>query len=314
MEKETGLACQMGNQGHSGAGNFLVNEWVKMGLLGEVEEIDAWTTHQGISHSDTENPKGEAVPDKLNWDLWLGPAKLRPYSSRYLPAVWRNWFDFGTGMLGDMACHCLDAVYHALDLDCPKRIEVESSEPRKLSFAESVKVNFTFPSKKTGKDVLVRWYHGPEYPPPRPKELEIWEGMGGPHGGTILHGSKNSVMLDSHAARPRFFPSRAQRDLLPQIKASLGKLPDAIPATHTETDYGLATPYHVNTWLLACKGEGECNSNFGFSARLTESLLFANIALHLGCNLEIDPLQRTIIGNETALKMMKSVPRPGWEI
>ena len=121
-------------------------------------------------------------------------------------------------------------------------------------------------------------------------------------------------MLDSHAARPRFFPSRVQRDLQPQINASLGKLPESIPPTHTNADYGLANAYHMNNWLLACKGEVECNSNFDISGRLTESLLFANIALHLGCNLEIDPIQRTIIGNETALQMMKSVPRLGWEI
>jgi len=314
LEKKTGLACQMGNQGHSGAGNFLVNEWIKMGLLGDVEEVTAWTTHPEMSYSDTEHPLGEPVPETLKWDLWLGPAGFRPYSSRYLPEVWRGWYDFGTGALGDMACHLLDAAFLALDLDCPKRIEVESSEQRKLSFAENAKVNIVFPSAQTGKDVIVRWYHGPDYTPPRPKQLEIWEGMGGLHGGTILHGNKNQLMLESHAARPRFFPSRAQRDLQPQIKASLEMLPDSIPATHTDSHYGLATGYHINNWLLACHGDVACNSNFDLSGRLTESVLFAKIALYLGCNLDIDPVKRTIIGNETASKLMDPAPRQGWEI
>ncbi len=314
LEKKTGLACQMGNQGHSGSGNFLINEWVKMGLLGDVGEVDAWTTHRESSYSDTEYPKGEPIPDTLDWDLWLGPAKLRPYNSRYLPGVWRHWFDFGNGMLGDMACHNMDAAYLALDLDCPKKIEIESTEPRILSFPESVKITFTFPSKITGKDVIVRWYHGPEYPPPRPKGLEIWEGMGGVHGGTILHGSKNPVKLENHAARPRFFPSRVMNDLEPQIKESLEKLPDSIAPTHRESDHNIATKYHYNNWLLACKGEETCNSNFAFSARLTETLLFANIALHLNSNLDIDPVKRTIIGNETASKMMNPTPRKNWEI
>ena len=314
LEKKTGLACQMGNQGHSGAGMFLLNEWVKMGLLGDIEEVDTWTTHIGTSHPDTEYPKGEPVPDTLNWDLWVGPAKLRPYSSRYLPGAWRNWFDFGTGMLGDMVCHCLDSAYRVLDLDCPKKIEIESSETRILSFPESVKITFTFPCKKTGKDVIARWYHGPDYPVPRPKELEIFRGMGGVHGGTILYGSENRVMLESHAAKPYFFPISAQRNLMPKIKESLRKLPESIPPTHREIDHNIATKYHYNNWLLACKGEATCNSNFALSARLTEAILFANIALHLNCNLDIDPVNRTILGNETASKMINSTPREGWEI
>ena len=314
LEKKTGLACQMGNQGHSGAGMFLLNEWVEMGLLGDIEEVDAWTTHTESSHPDTEYPKGEPVPDTLKWDLWLGPAKLRPYNSRYLPGRWRSWFDFGNGMLGDMACHCLDSAYRALDLDCPKKIEIESSEPRILSFPESVKITFTFPSKKTGRDVIFRWYHGSDYSVPRPKELEIYRGMGGVHGGTILYGSESNVMLESHAAKPYFFPISAQHNLAPKIKESLSKLPDSIPATHRDDNYNLATPYHYNNWLLACKGEATCNSNFAFSARLNETLLFANIALHLNCNLNIDPVKRTIIGNETASKMIFHVPRKGWEI
>lgn len=331
LEKETGLACQMGNQGHSGAGNFLVQEWVKMGLLGNVYEVDAWCPYGGGDYPDTEYPKGEPIPDTLNWDLWLGPAKFRPYNSRYLPGRWRQWFDFGNGQLGDFICHNLDAAYQALDIDCPKKIEIESSEPRKLSFPESMKITFTFPSKETGKDVIVRWYNGSDYQPPRPKGLETVKGMGGIMGGTIMHGSENSIMIDSHASRPRFFPSKVQRDLIPQIKESVEKLPDSIPPTHKDKEsinpewfflgmneyggtYDLATKYHYNNWLLAIKGDDTCNSNFGFSARLTETMLFANIALHLNCNLDIDPVKRTIVGNESASKMMNPTPREGWKI
>ena len=313
MEKKTGLACQMGNQGHSGAGNFLVQEWVKMGLPGDVYEVDAWCTIEG-GYKDTEYPGAEPVPDTLDWDIWLGPAKFRPYNSRYLPGRWRHWRDFGNGILGDFICHNLDAAYLALDLDCPKKIIVESSEPRILSFPESAKISFVFPSKETGKEVIVRWYHGTDYPPPRPKELESIKGMGGFYGGTIMHGSKNSMLIGNHASCPGFFPSRVQNDLMPQIKKSLEKLPDSIPPTHEKTDIDISTKYHYNNWLLACKGEGTCNSNFGFSARLTEIMLFANIALHLNCDLDIDPVKRTIIGNEKALEMMEPAPREGWKI
>lgn len=314
MEKKTGLACQMGNQGHSGAGNFLVQEWFKMGLLGNVGEVDAWTTHAGASYPDTVYPEGEPIPHTLSWDFWLGPAIQRPYNSRYLPGRWRDWWDFGTGQFGDMACHNLDAAFQALDLDCPKRVQIESSGPRKLSFPESDKITLTFPSKKTNKDVIVRWYHGPDYLPPRPKGLEIYANMGGPHGGTVMHGSKNSIIIDNHASRPRFFPDSIQKELKPQIDESIEKLPDSIFPSHIVNDYDGLNYYHYNNWLLASKGEATCNSNFDLSARLTEAILFGNIALHQNCNLDIDPVNRIIVDNETASKMMNPVAREGWEI
>lgn len=315
LEKKTGLACQMGNQGHSGSGMILLKEWVKMGLLGDVVEVDAWRTRIfNYIFPGNEYPKGEAVPDTLDWDLWLGPAKYRPYSPLYLPGKWRNVFDYGTGGLGDFFCHSMDAAYDVLDLDCPKKVEIESTGPRKVGFPDSSKVTFTFPSAKTGNDVIVRWYEGSEYLPPRPKELFTNEGMGGLYGGAILYGDKNKVMMDSHAARVHFIGKKANNELMPQIKESIAKLPANVPKTHENVDYNLATDYHYNNWLLACKGEALCNSNFDFSARLVETMLFANIALHLNCNLDIDPVKRTIIGNEAASNLMNPAPREGWKL
>jgi len=316
LEKKNGLACQMGNQGQSGSGMFLLNEWVNMGLLGDIEEVDTWTTHIQQCNRDTEYPKGDIpVPDSLDWDLWLGPTKLRPYNStRYLPGKWRGWRDFGDGTIGDMGPHILDAPFRVLDLDWPKKIEVESSELFELSFPQSTKMTFTFPSKKTGKDVIVRWYNGPDFPVPRPTDLIAYRGMGGLYGGSIFYGSKSNVMLESHNMKPYFFPISAQREVESKVKESLGKLPDGIPNTHLDDNHNLANAYHYNNWLLACKGEATCNSNFAFSSRVIEAMFLGNIAVQLKCNLDLDPVTKTIIGNEAASEMIGYAPREGWEI
>ncbi len=117
--REARVATQMGNQGHSGEGIRLICEWIWDGAIGTVREVHAWTTHavwpQGMEHP-KETP---AVPETLDWDLWLGPAPHRPYHPVYAPTLWRGWWDFGTGGLGDMGCHNLDPVFWALKLGAP---------------------------------------------------------------------------------------------------------------------------------------------------------------------------------------------------
>ena len=117
------VATQMGNQGHSGEGVRLICEWIWDGAIGPVREVHAWTNRpiwpQGIDRPKETPP----VPATLDWDLWLGPAPVRPYHPAYLPLFWRGWWDFGTGALGDMACHILDPVFWALKLKYPSSVE-----------------------------------------------------------------------------------------------------------------------------------------------------------------------------------------------
>ncbi len=110
LEKKTGLVCQMGNQGHSGNGIKQLNEWIEKGFLGEVNEIHAWTL-AGWNDTDVLRPVEQDVPKGLDWDLWLGPATEIPYNKAYMPAIWRGWNEFGSGSLGDFACHNMDAPY-----------------------------------------------------------------------------------------------------------------------------------------------------------------------------------------------------------
>ncbi|MBE0593602.1 MAG: Gfo/Idh/MocA family oxidoreductase, partial [Gemmatimonadales bacterium] len=125
--RAAGVATQMGNQGHSWEGTRQIREWVEAGWIGTVREVHYWT-NRPIWPQAIERPlESYHAPSSLNWDLWLGPAPERPYHPAYVPFAWRGWWDFGTGALGDIACHAMDAAFWALDLGYPGRITPEST-------------------------------------------------------------------------------------------------------------------------------------------------------------------------------------------
>ncbi len=164
------VATQMGNQGHAGEGTRQIREWVEAGAIGTVREIQLWT-NRPIWPQAIERPLDEYyTPPWIDWDLWLGPAPARPYHPAYAPFKWRGWWDFGTGALGDIACHSMDASFWALDLGYPTRIEPESTK----LFAESApacsRITYTFAAKGNRPEVKVVWRDGSLYPS-RPKEV-----------------------------------------------------------------------------------------------------------------------------------------------
>jgi predicted dehydrogenase len=296
LEKQSGLACQMGNQGHSGGGILMLEEWVKAGVLGEVTEAHAWAGPQW-SH-DQPRPTGVPVPAGLDWNQWVGPAAMVPYSPVYMPAIWRGWFEFGCGTLGDWACHNMDAPYHVWGLDCPSRIEIESSGPSLLSFPKTVHVTFTFtfPATAVRGEFKVHWYHGENHAMKRPPELEAERKH--PDGGTLIRGSKATVLMGTHAGPPRVIPELKMSELAP----SLPKV-------------NLKRSNHWDNWLLAIKGQESCRSSFAYGGRLTETMHFANIALHVNRNLTIDPVTRSIVGDAEAAALMQGpAAREGWKV
>lgn len=294
LEKKTGLACQMGNQGHSGGGIVMLEEWAKAGIMGEVNEAYAWAGPKWSVPD--ERPAAAAVPAGLDWDQWLGPAAKVPYSPKYHPGAWRAWFEFGSGTLGDWACHNMDAPFHVWALDCPSKVEVESSGPNKLSFPKTVRVTFTFPATATRGEFKLHWFHGENHAMPRPPELEAERKF--PEGGTILRGSKATVLMGTHAGTPRVIPELKMREMastLPKVN--------------------LKRSDHWDNWLLAIKGQETCRSNFAYGGRLTEAMLYGNIALHLNRSLTIDPVTRSILGDEEATALMNGpTAREGWRI
>jgi predicted dehydrogenase len=294
LEKQTGLACQMGNQGHSGGGILMLDEWAKNGILGDVSEAFAWAGPKWSVPD--ERPPAAPVPAGLDWDQWLGPAARVPYSPKYLPGAWRGWFEFGCGTLGDWACHNMDAPYHVWGLDCPSRVEIESSGPSKLSFPKTVRVTFTFPATFTRGVFKLHWYHGDNHTMPHPPELEAERKF--PEGGTLIRGTRATVLMGTHAGTPRVIPELKMREMA-----------ESLPKVN------LKRSNHWDNWLLAIKGQEKCRSSFAYGGRLTEAMHYGNIALHLNRALNIDPTTRRILGDEEATALMNGpAPREGWRI
>jgi predicted dehydrogenase len=295
LEKETGLVCQMGNQGHSGSGIAQLEAWYKAGVLGEVTEAIGWNKGDGNNPSAT-RPPAEPVPSTLDWDLWLGPARAIPYSQKYGPKTWRWWYEFGNGSFGDWACHNMDAPYYILGLECPSSVKIRSTGPSKLSFPRSSEISYRFPVAG-GRDVSLKWYTGSAFGPQRPAQLEAGRQLGSNGGGSLIIGTKATVMMDSHAKIPRIIPESLNKELAAEL-----------PSVDQRSN-------HFTNWILSCKGEETPRSHFAYSARLTEAMHYGNIALHVNRDLKIDPVERKILRDAEATQLMSGpAPRKGWKL
>ncbi len=295
LEKKTGLACQMGNQGHSGQGIELLKKWIDAGILGDIEELVAW--NPGDKRPNVkERPPAQSIPETLDWDLWLGSSPEVPYNVAYCPHAWRWWFEFGHGSLGDWACHNMDAPYFALDLGIPSSVRIRSTGPSKYNFPANAEIDYRFP-REGRSDLSFKWYSGLEFGPKRPSELERDRELGSGGGGTLIYGSKANVMMNSHASSPRIFPEAHFQELASSLLRA-GKRSS-----------------HMQNWILACKGKETARSHFEYSARITEVIHYGNIAMHVNRDLEIDPKKRKIIGDREATRLA-SIPKPrkGWKI
>jgi hypothetical protein len=262
----------MGNQGRASESIRLVKEWIDGGAIGTVREVHAWTTHavwpQGMGRPKETPP----VPGDLEWDLWLGPAPYRPYHPAYLPQLWRGWWDFGTGALGDMGCHVLDTAYYALELTQPTSVEaccsifvpgeVTWDKPFNTeSYPQASIVRYDFPGRSQRPALKLTWYDG-GLTPPRPAELEEGRKMGNMFGGIIFIGDKGKIVGGAHGGDAlRIIPEAKMKEY--------ERPPKSIPRS----------PGHHAEWLNACKGAEPAKSNFDYAGPLTELVLLGNIAL-----------------------------------
>jgi predicted dehydrogenase len=164
-KKATGVATQMGNQGHAGEGTRQIREWVEAGAIGPVREVHYWTNRpiwpQGIDRP----VQAYIAPPSMDWNLWIGPAPDRPYAPAYAPFSWRGWWDFGCGALGDMACHGMDAAFWALDLGYPRRIEAEATTSHAETAPKASRITYWFPAKGNRGEIKVVWRDGGIWPP-----------------------------------------------------------------------------------------------------------------------------------------------------
>lgn len=264
------LATQMGNQGASGDGVRQACDWIWNGEIGEVTLVEAFTDRpiwpQGLSRPE----KAEKVPSTMNWDSFIGPAPMRPYHSCYTPWNFRGWWDFGTGALGDMACHILHPVFKALNLGYPDWVQGSSSLLLTESCPNSQIVKYHFPARDNMPKVAmpaveVVWYDG-GIMPHRPLGLPHGKDLNVSGGGVIFHGTKDTLICGCYGVQPYLLSGRVP--VVPSIarKVNLSHGQDWVrackedPATRVKTasDFSEAGPFNemVVMGVLAVRLQG----------------------------------------------------------
>jgi hypothetical protein len=336
------VATQMGNQGSSDEGVSLTVEWLNNGEIGDVTKVESFTDRpiwpQGLNV-----PKGEWVPETLNWDLFIGPAKMRPYNSLYTPWNWRGWWDFGTGALGDMACHILHPVFKGLKLQYPIKAQGSSTLLLTDCAPNAQMVKLTYPARVTPKkakmklpQVEVIWYDG-GLQPPKPEGWPAGKNMNDGGGGVIFHGTKDKLICGCYGRNPWLLSGR-----VPVVTPTERRIENATNGGHemdwvrackespesrvmTKSDFSEAGPFNemVVMGVLAVRLQG-LNKEREYNG---EKMEFTNIGadekvrLTISDNFTIidgdpkfDRPNITIDANEFASEMIKHTYRQGWSL
>lgn len=285
LAEKYNVATQMGNQGASGEGVAKVCEWLWNGEIGEVTKVESFTDRpiwpQGLNTPE----QGQWVPDTLNWDLFVGPAKMRPFNEIYHPWNWRGWWDYGTGALGDMACHILHPVFEGLKLGYPTKAQGSSSLLLNDCAPVSQSVKLTFPKRdKVGKinmpEVEVYWYDGgikPELP-------DNWPSGKNPNksgGGTFFYGTKDIMHVGCYGVEPELLSGR-----VPKVKETERRV-------EKEIGKGWGEGAHEMDWVRACKESPESRkattSDFAEAGPFNEMVVMGVMAVRLqALNKELD--------------------------
>ena len=306
------VVTQMGNQGHSGEGVRLIQEWIDDGAIGSVREVHCWTNRPIWAQGMPRPERPQAAPAGLDWDLWLGPASERPYHRVYHPFSWRAWYDFGCGSLGDMGCHVLDAAHTALRLGAPTSVlgftskfvmqvaKPDGSIEEKPveyndSFPPAAIVHYAFPARGNRPPVKLHWYDG-GLQPERPDELEPERRM--PSGGTLFVGDKGKLLCESYSGSPRLIPETAMQAYTRPAKT--------LPRIATS---------HQQAWVDAIKGKIPPPGDFDYAGPFTEAILLGNVAARFpGQKLEWDSAALRVTNVPEANQFVQHQYRKGWTL
>ncbi len=291
------VVTQLGNQGHSYDSIRTFCEYIWDGAIGNVREVHAMCNSVYSHMNDLAIlDQKQAVPETLDWDLWLGPAQNRPYNSTYVPGKWRSWMPFGTGVIGDWTCHVVDPVFWALKLGAPSTIEAETGDyDPKIhgdTFPKGSIVRYEFPAIENRPAVKLIWYDGANRPA-KPEELDKGQLPGI---GALVVGDKGKILYGSHGA--------AGVKLLPDSRMKEYKEPaKTIPRS----------PGHHKEWIDACKNGKQAESNFNYGGPLAEVALLGVIAMRVkNRKLEWDGKNMRFTNSDEANQFIKPTFREGW--
>ncbi len=303
--KKKGIISQMGNQGHATDGIRLMKEWVAAGVIGDVREVHAWSpefNERYFLRPPSLPLAGETPPATLDWDLWCGPAEKRPYHSTIAPVRWRGWWNFGNGMLGDWACHTLDAPFWALELGAPASVEAKVSEQSDEISPPTAEVTYRFPTRGARPPVVMKWFEGSGMKPPRPARWEDDPKKPGlPERGMLMVGEKQTIYAGG--GRPDS-PRLLGAAVMEEFKKN--RPPATIPRV-------IGGP--MKEWLDAIAKTGPMpGSNFEYSVPLSEMVLLGVVAVRTGKRLEWDAKAGRITNDPSLNRYIKITARDGWKV
>ncbi|HVW97272.1 MAG TPA: Gfo/Idh/MocA family oxidoreductase [Mucilaginibacter sp.] len=315
--KKYKVVTQMGNQGASNDGTRLLTEWYDNDIIGDVHTVYCWTNRpvwpQGIAWPSTP----AKVPATLDWDLWLGTAPKKDFVDNLVPFNWRGWWDYGTGALGDMGCHLVEAPFRVLGLKYAKDVQasvgtVYVGEFKQGHFPESCPpsshITLTFPkTEKTKGDITLHWMDG-GIQPERPEELGPNERFGDDGNGILFIGEKGKMMASTYSEDPLLLPTSRTKEV--SVKQTIQRVP------------GQANG-HYGQWIegaMAGYGNSYMSSSFDVAGPLTEALLMANLAVrghdlkggHIKMLWDNDAMR--ITNFEAANQFVKRQYREGWTL
>jgi hypothetical protein len=346
LAHETGVVTQMGNQGSAADGLRRAVECIQAGIIGPVREVHLWTNRpiwpQGMARPEGSDP----IPDTLNWDVWLGPAPVRPYKKDvYQLFNWRGWLDFGTGAIGDMACHTMNMTFRALRLGYPTEVEAEAFGGMNTeTYPIGSKIRFQFPARKVEvaaahktlfhrhdivelAPITLWWYdggqpladnpskHDDSNKPPRELLADIAEMLGEiPGSGCLLIGDNGTVFSPDDYGEQFFVKLRDDKKFTHFKKhPAVAQIPQVIPRNPFTGDNDQRQ--HLE-WIAAIKENKPqlCYSRFAIAAQFTEILLLGDVALRVGKKIEWDgPAMRATNAPEAA-QFVKRDNRTGWNL
>ncbi|MFH1924430.1 MAG: Gfo/Idh/MocA family oxidoreductase [Planctomycetota bacterium] len=252
VAREKGLATQMGNQGTAMDGLREAAALVQAGALGKVSEVHVWT-NRPIWPQGGDRPEWSLCPENVRWDRWLGPAPYRTFAQGYHPFSWRGWWDFGTGALGDMACHTLNMPFAACDLRDPVSVQAVTSGHNKDSYPKWSIITFEFAATDSRPAVKLLWYDGGKRP-----DKELLDGKTPSGSGCAIFGEKGKIYSPNDYG--------AEFEILGDVER---------PEVEFEK-----SPGHFAEWVRAIKGGQPAMSNFpDYAGPLTETILLGNLAV-----------------------------------
>jgi predicted dehydrogenase len=294
------VATQMGNQGTSSTKLREAVELVRAGAIGDVKEVHVWTNRPVWPQGTGRPATSDEVPKEIHWDLWLGPAPVRPYhrgtgQGTYHAFNWRGWVDFGTGALGDMACHTMNMPVMALELFDAHTIEADSPGIFEgETYPKFCTIKYDFGSRGKLPPCTMYWYDGAKKPP---ESLMLGEAPL-PNTGSILVGTKGTLVS-------RGDYGGEENILLPKKDFADFKAPEpTLPRSKG----------HFEEFATACRGGAPAMSNFNYAGRLTETLLMGNVAIRAGKPIEWDAKAFKVTNLPEANKFLAREYREGWTL